>query len=263
MELLNKKKIVELLQSKNIDVQVVDTVDSTNDYVKQYKTTEKIIVCLAEQQTQGRGRFNRNWHSPFGENIYLSLAYPSAKKASELAGLSIVIALSLCNSIDAVYRLPHPTFVKWPNDVIYDAKKLAGNLIEIQTLSQGDCLVIVGVGINVNMLPEKDLPITQPWTSIREITQNFNDRNILCARLIDNLVKYVNKFFVSGLSVFLQEWQTRDYLYNKAITLQVANNRHKGKASGINAQGHLLLKTDKGELLEYSAGEASVVKGNS
>jgi BirA family biotin operon repressor/biotin-[acetyl-CoA-carboxylase] ligase len=260
--LLNKKKIIELLKAKAIDLEIFDSVTSTNDCLKNSKSDNKIKACLAEQQTQGRGRFNRSWHSPFGQNIYLSLAYPFAKTLSELAGLSIVVALSICKSIDEIYHLPNPVLIKWPNDIIYDVKKLAGNLIEIQTVSNNYCLAIIGIGINVNMLPDNNHAITQPWISIKEINKSCNDRNILCAQLLDNLLDYLDKFSRNGLPVFLQEWQNRDYLYNKTIALQSGNHQYKGEVAGINAQGHLLLDTEAEGMLQFSAGDTSIIKGN-
>lgn len=218
--LLDENKIKALISEKNIDIEVHEKIDSTNDYLKKSsKKNKKIRVCIAESQTQGKGRLNRQWHSPFGKNIYFSMNYPFQKDMSELSGLSLVVGLAVCSAIENSCSLSHALQVKWPNDILANQKKISGNLIEIQAESHGFCQAIIGIGINVNMQHAYHNEINQQWASVRELSQSYQDRNQLCVQLIQQLLSYLQRFCQSGLKVFLNEWQQRDYLFNKAIKL--------------------------------------------
>jgi BirA family biotin operon repressor/biotin-[acetyl-CoA-carboxylase] ligase len=134
--LLNEAHIKQGLQNKNIDITVFETIDSTNNYLKTFIGDQKIRVALSEHQTNGRGRLGRSWHSPFGCNLYFSCIYPFEKDINSLSGLSIVAGLAIVNSLKQ-FNLPGQLLLKWPNDVIYQDKKLAGTLIEIQSQANG------------------------------------------------------------------------------------------------------------------------------
>ena len=154
LTLLDPDKIKSKLRHRAIEIDVVEKVASTNDYLKQFmEKNKKIRVCLAEMQTQGKGRLDRQWYSPFGENIYLSMLCPFDKDLSELSGLSLVASLAICRALESMIDFKnHQLKVKWPNDILVNQRKLAGMLIEVQAESNRSCQVVIGVGINVNML---------------------------------------------------------------------------------------------------------------
>lgn len=258
--LLDKSKIKKLLINKQIKLDVFESIDSTNDYLKQFYSDNKMRVCLAESQKRGKGRLNRAWHSPFGQNIYLSLFYPFSIDISALSGLSLVIGLSICKTIEKLYSLPEPLFVKWPNDIIYDHAKLAGILIEVQAETYGSCQAIMGIGLNTNMLDVQDTDITQKWQSLRKITGEVIDRNILCAELINCLNEDLLQFSQLGLNAFQSEWVSRDYLKGKSIKLKHLQNTIEGKVMGINEQGNILLAQTSGQITPFSSGEALILK---
>jgi len=256
--LLNKTTIKKGLQHK-INVEVLETTNSTMDYFKTSNDHKKMGLCFAETQSAARGRFNRHWHTPFAQNISLSLRYPFAKDISQLAGLSIVVGLGLCYSLEKlVFR--KPLQLKWPNDIIYDNKKLGGVLIEIEAESNGWCHAIIGFSINTNMQHQQGKQISQAWTSLREINKQYVDRNLLSIQLINDLLTQLEQFTTSGFKAFMPKWKTFDYLHNKNITLRNLEHHITGKAQGINEQGHLLLKTKNGKITACSSGDASIVK---
>jgi BirA family transcriptional regulator, biotin operon repressor / biotin---[acetyl-CoA-carboxylase] ligase len=152
MQLINENYLKEQFEKlqQDMDVIVFESIDSTSTFLKKITPKQKPIICLSEQQTQGRGRFNRPWHSPFGENIYLSLLVPIRKKLHQLSGLSLVVGLSMLHALKS-YMQNHHLYIKWPNDIFYEDKKLAGNLIEVHSENAQACYLIIGVGINVNM----------------------------------------------------------------------------------------------------------------
>jgi len=259
--LLDQKKIKSALRTKSITIEMLEKVDSTNNYLKQFcGQTNRTMACIAETQTNGKGRFQRNWHSPFGQNIYLSLLYPINKEIGELSGLSLIVGLAICSIIETQCHLPDPLVIKWPNDIICNHKKLAGTLIEIQAETHAGCHLIVGVGINVNLERDADKKINQRWTSIKKITQQYQDRNNLCAALIDNLILYLKRFEKNGMGDFLSEWREKDYLLNQIIRLKSNRQEFKGQGLGINEHGHLLLKLPDGEIKAFASGDTALLK---
>lgn len=260
--LLNPKKIKTKLRHRTVQLDVIEKIDSTNEYLKQFIShNQQIRICIAETQTQGKGRLNRQWHSPFGENIYFSMLCPFEKDISELSGLSLVVGLAICHAIESTLDLQgNHLQVKWPNDILIGKQKLAGVLVEIRAESNGSCQVIIGVGINVNMSQVTKTDIQQPWISLRNVTQQYQDRNDLCAALVDSLIDYFQRFSLKGLSVFIEEWKQRDCLADTAIAVMSGNKKQEGICRGINVHGHLLLETADRNILAVSSGDASLMK---
>lgn len=256
--LLDCNKIKKNITYKKIDLKIFESLESTNEYLKEFKDSDTIKICLAEQQTHGKGRLNREWHSPFGKNIYLSCLYPFKKDVSELSGLSLVMCLAVvktlrnCGIYDSLY-------VKWPNDIVYSNKKLSGGLIEIQAETHGTCQAVIGIGINVNMLSDNN-KITQAWTSLQKILNKYVDRNHLSINLINNLIDYLYRFDEHGFPMFIQEWINADCLSNQVITVKNMNQHCVGKVTGINEQGHLMLSMGDGTVRAFSSGDTSIVK---
>jgi BirA family biotin operon repressor/biotin-[acetyl-CoA-carboxylase] ligase len=118
--MLNARQIEKSIALQNLKIDVVEKIDSTNEYLKQFYGKNQARVCLAESQTHGKGRFERHWHSPFGQNIYFSMLYPFAKGISELSGLSLVVGLAVCKAIEETVKLSQPLSIKWPNDIVID-----------------------------------------------------------------------------------------------------------------------------------------------
>lgn len=256
--LLEKNTIKKQIKTK-LSIEVFETISSTMDYFKENHDHKNVKVCLAELQTAGRGRFNRKWHTPFAQNLALSLCYPFAKDISQLAGLSIIVGISICQSLNN-YQLSDHLKLKWPNDILYDKKKLGGVLIEIEAETNGWCNAIIGLGLNANLQNCSKKTIPQPWTSLSKITGEYIDRNLLCGNLIIHLLDNLEKFSKEGLPPFISAWKTYDYLHGKKITIENFNKKLTGVAQGINASGHLLLQQKNKKIVECSSGDASISK---
>lgn len=256
LRLLEQKYIQTQLGNEDIDILLFESIDSTNAYFRAKKQHKKITFCLAELQTQGKGRMHRIWHSPFGKNIYLSCFYPFQKDISELAGLSLVMSLAIAKTLNS-YCNKNNFSTKWPNDVVCDNQKISGSLIEIQAESHGLCHAIIGIGINVNMLND-DHQITQPWTSLQKITGQYVDRNELCVQLIRHVIDYLRKFVLFGFLSFKDEWLKTDCLMGKSITLHHIHKKMEGIVKGINEQGHLLMQLSDGHIQAFSSGDVSL-----
>jgi BirA family biotin operon repressor/biotin-[acetyl-CoA-carboxylase] ligase len=260
LALLDAKEIKKNIENKNTEINVFETIDSTISYLKS-NPVSNVSVCLAEHQFKGRGRLGRSWYAPFGKNIYLSCLYHFQKDVSELSGLSLIAGLAVVKALES-YQLGSKLCVKWPNDIIYDGKKLGGILIDIQAETHGACNAIISIGLNVNMRKDKDQKISQTWTSLLKILGHNVDRSELCARIINNLIVYVQRFDQHGLTVFNDEWLAVDCLVNSKIALDNLKQRVSGIAKGINDHGHLLLQLSNGKIAAFSAGDVTIVKNH-
>lgn len=261
--LLDKELIQKKLTNKNINIQIFEDIDTTHDFKNFPDKNMTTAICLAEQQTKGKGRMGRNWHSPFGQNLYFTCLYVFEKPINKLSGLSLAVGLAVIKTLKK-YDFPQSPLIKWPNDVIYQNQKLSGILIDIKPKKNNICHTMISIGLNVNMIKNNDIHknenILQPWTSLKEITANYIDRNDLCAELINNLLVYLKKFEQLGLDFFIPEWKSVDALLDKFIILDNANHKISGIAKGINAQGLLLLELENGKTQAFSSGDTSVVK---
>jgi BirA family biotin operon repressor/biotin-[acetyl-CoA-carboxylase] ligase len=252
--LLDENKIKAAF--KNITIEIFEEIDSTNNYLKRCTKATQKQICIAESQNAGRGRNGNSWHSPFGQNIYLSYNYEFSKAITELSGLSLVVGIAILNAIKEI-GINAAIKLKWPNDGIFQGKKIMGNLIDLQSEAYGETKAIIGIGINVNMLNDQ-LKIDQKWSSLRAITGKYIDRNELVIAIIHNLNFYLEQFSKFGLKEFLTQWHQLDDLYNKNIKLN--NSEFIGVAKGIDAQGNLIVELTTGEIKNFSSGEVTIAK---
>ena len=260
--LLDSEQIQRRLRHERVELTVLGEITSTNDYLSELTPqNNNRIACIAELQTAGKGRLRRAWHSPFAQNIYLSMAYPFDRGMSELGGLSLVVGLAICKAIEESANLRGKQLqLKWPNDILIEGCKLAGSLMEIEAGSSSTSQVIIGIGANINMQAASQDNIDQAWTSLSRETGLHYDRNIICAELIDTVIEYLTQFSETGLAGFVSEWEKRDALMNSKIAVLAGNKKHQGRCLGINRQGHLRMQLDSGETLTFSSGEATLLK---
>lgn len=231
--------------------------DSTNARLKATSCApnDKVDVLLAEQQTQGRGRFNRHWHSPFGSNIYLSSRWTFAKDVSQLSGLSLIVSLAIAKALKNYCAQDFK--IKWPNDILHQGQKLAGALIEITAESNGLATLIIGIGLNANMT-ECPHDMGQDWTSLQRITKTYHDRNQIIAQILEQLYHYLQTFTHNSFENYIKEWQSFDYLYGQKICLHHHQNTYQGVAKGINQHGNLLIELPNGNIKAFSSGDTTL-----
>lgn len=261
--LLDKLQIQSHLRHPGVSLQVLDSTMSTQEVVKAWPMMGSldIAVCLAETQLTGHGQRGKSWHSPFGENIYLSMRCIINKAPHQLSGLSLVIGMALCQAIESFATWPMDTLsIKWPNDVFMKGKKLAGILIDTDQHTPTSSDVIIGVGLNVNMQQTLTEAIDQPWISLSMGHSQDWDRNPLSAALINHLIDNITQFSAQGLSDFMDEWRRRDHLYQKPLHVIMNNQSKTGIGQGIDHNGHLKIKTPSGDYLHVASGTVSILK---
>ncbi len=240
-------------------IEILGSIASTNDYLKTNAAhnVDEIAICLAEYQTAGRGRFGRSWYCPFGANINLSCRWSVSKDVSKLSGLSLVVALAVMEALKE-YQFKNNLAIKWPNDILWQGKKLAGILVEMSAESHGATQIIIGIGLNVNMPASAKTAIDCHWESLEQIMRSYQDRNKIAGLLINSLLHHLQQFEEEGTFNFTRQWKQHDYLLDKKLVLKLGKNNAEGIARGINAEGHLLLQQADDKITAYSAGEASL-----
>lgn len=257
-ELLNSDQIKVSIDTKNLsfldELLILDVVDSTNTYLLNLGKTQssKGIICFAEQQTEARGRLGRRWQGLAYSNICCSIRWQFSA-LTKISGLSIAIGVMVANVLKK-YGLSQGIQLKWPNDVLYNGRKLAGILIETK-----QDRVVIGIGMNL-YLPEDADP---HWISVHEITGEVVGRNRVAGLLVNELLEQLTLFESQGLMVFLEDWQHYDALIGKQIILQAGNTKFAGIMKGITEQGELLLFDDNNQLLKFSYGEVNQVRSSS
>jgi BirA family biotin operon repressor/biotin-[acetyl-CoA-carboxylase] ligase len=266
LELLDKKKILKYLEvnSRSIlqKLEIFDSLPSTNDYLLQAIKEKPTVVhaCFAERQTAGKGRRGRIWHSPFGTNIYLSLLWQFEKDLSQLAGLSLVIAVSIINALQQ-YGIKDDLGLKWPNDILWKNKKLCGILVETRGEVSEALNTVIGVGLNVSMPGSIKEKIDQPWADIKQIISGDIKRNQLAGLILNNLLLVIAQFELQGIAPFIAQWRQFDLTQNKKISLHTASEKFTGIARGINETGSILLEDAAGKIQQFSIGEVSLRLG--
>ena len=266
---------VELLSAEHIYAQLTDytrqhislleifsQIDSTNRYLVDLPSHEITTgrVCLAEMQTAGKGRRGRQWVSPFGSNIYLSLSWQFNQGYASTQGLSLAVGVAVIRVL-RTYGIKN-VGLKWPNDIFYAGKKLGGILIEIAGEAEGPCRVVIGLGLNVLLAQHDAKPITQAWTDLTSICRDkVIKRNCLVAELLAQLIAVLTEFQHSGLAPFITEWSAYDCLKDQAVSLFIGERAWSGTVRGINANGLLLLEHDDGKVQAYASGEVSFASG--
>ncbi|MEH6494076.1 bifunctional biotin--[acetyl-CoA-carboxylase] ligase/biotin operon repressor BirA [Halopseudomonas sp.] len=231
-------------------------IDSTNAQAQRLIAESGVrpLAVIAEQQTAGRGRRGRQWSSPFGQNIYMSFVEPVSGGAQGLEGLSLVVGLTLVQTLEACgYQ---GCQLKWPNDILLNGAKLAGVLLEISGDLTADAVVIIGVGVNVLM--EQDDNIDQGWTSLRGSGQKgLLDRNQLIAAFAQRLAQALRLFARDGFLAFQAQWQACDAWLGAEVQVISGANVLVGRNLGVDATGALRLLTAEGER-QVSGGEVSL-----
>ena len=245
-------------------VTVLQEVDSTNLELARMPLPEQHAhAVLAEEQTGGRGRRQRSWHSPPGGNIYLSLGWQFRHDHPALSNLPLVSAICVVGALGGAGLDGHG--IKWPNDILLNGKKLAGILVELQSTGNGPANAVIGVGLNVRMPRSGQDPgqvIDRPWTDLESNLPRDRkpaDRNRLASMLLDRLLAGLQRFEDSGFESFRAAWNAYDLLQGREVRLEHQGRELSGTACGIDEDGALLLQEPNGVIRAFHSGEVSVV----
>ncbi|OOF42830.1 biotin--[acetyl-CoA-carboxylase] ligase [Rodentibacter rarus] len=247
LPLLNPHQISTALSPYRVHYYPIIT--STNEWILQnIEHLQKGDLCLAEYQTAGRGRRGRQWLSPFAGQMILSFYWTFDPRKS-IEGLSLVVGLAIAETFGVQ--------VKWPNDILFNGRKLGGILVEMANVKNGRLNLVIGVGINVS-LPEKT-GINQPYAQLCEIAPNA-DRQILLPKLIQHLYTRLERFENSGIDEeFQRMWQKYNAFSHQVVNVITEQGSVSGIEQGIDERGYLQVQCGN-ELRTFNGGEVSLRK---
>ena len=273
---------------RQLDIEA--TVTSTNELAKKRAESAHSsgLVILAEQQTNGRGRRGRDWKSPYGCNLYLSLVWGFDGGVSALEGLSLAVGVAVRKAIMRMGVEPSahkelsahkessankeslanqepsaskvPLELKWPNDLLWKKRKVGGILLEVIGDPAGFCQIIIGVGLNVAMSKNHAEDIDQGWANLVELGQGGASRNELAGAVVDELLLLLDKYHELGFKHYRDEWHQYDAYANEIVTLLLMDKSVEGVARGVDHSGALRLEIN-GEIKTFSGGEVSLRGG--
>ena len=265
LELLDEERIRLHLSSRTLgqlsELDVFFDIDSTNHYLnnKSVDGASSGYLVLAEQQINGMGRRGRTWVSPFASNLTLSLLWRFQYGPAQLGCLSLFIAVAIVRALKKAGA--KGVGVKWPNDIYWKNKKLAGILLEMRGELSGPSAVVIGVGLNISMpsTNEETKKIDQPWVDLQTILNKKIDRNAFTALVINALFDVLNEI-PDEQNKLLEEWKEMDILKDQNIEINFADKTISGKALGIDRDGALRVRHEGKDIVCHS-GEVSIRAG--
>jgi BirA family biotin operon repressor/biotin-[acetyl-CoA-carboxylase] ligase len=263
LELLAHSKINAILSEQNkaliSTLEIHDTLKSTNSYLVEcsHNNAPSGFVCFAEHQTAGKGRRGRQWVSPYGSNIYVSILW-----RFQQGGIAGTAGLSLAMGIAVIRALKQQNIndvgLKWPNDIYSQGKKLGGILIEVSGEADGPSAAVIGLGLNLFLPESQAQSITQAWTDLTKIIgENPLIRNKLAGTVLDHILSVTNEFETAGIQPYLDEWRSYDCLKGQLATLFIGQQQVEGIVEGIDDNGLLLIKRPDGSIQAFASGEVS------
>jgi BirA family transcriptional regulator, biotin operon repressor / biotin---[acetyl-CoA-carboxylase] ligase len=203
-------------------------------------------VVIAEQQTAGRGRMGRQWHSPSGVNLYATTILRPTMPIAEVPRLSLVAGVAAAEALEMA--APGIVALKWPNDVWLNGRKAGGIIAEAVTdASHGLQCVLLGVGLNLN-LAARDIPVElrDKATSVLVETGYPCDRTAIALTLLQRLNSRYMETERRGFAAVRPVWERYSALTGRPVTVVDGDSRITGTVTGIDEDGALMLTTAEG-----------------
>ncbi len=222
---------------------------STNDALAALALSDAVegIWIVADQQTSGRGRRGRIWHSPPG-NLFCSTLVRQNPVDPPLQQMSFVAALALHETLVAYTGNIH---LKWPNDLLVEGKKLSGILLEAGGAKE-NAHVIIGIGVNLAHYPED---VERPATSIAALTGAAPQPMDVVTRLAENFARWRANWGAHGFAAVRAAWLARATGVGQRIEVRLGQETLFGMFTGLDEAGALLLRLDSGVIRAVHAGD--------
>jgi len=236
------------LLPKDLECHFFDSIESTNLFLANRPFSNKVQLCLAREQTQGKGQYGRNWESQRDSSILFSIRRNFPQECN-LNGLSLVVGLAIVKVLEKEC-LVEGLKIKWPNDIYFEGKKLAGVLLENQMHSKNQS-VVIGVGINYEL--DRDMVFEIPWTDLSRITKILPDIRFLTAEIINEILFMSEHFRAFSFDDFQSDWKRYDMLKGKYIKCINLEDSFEGEVVGVSSQGALKIYTQNGVKELYSS----------
>ena len=237
-----------------------DSIDSTNlEAMRQAKSGGAEGLCIiAREQTRGRGRLERNWHSPKDAGLYFSIVLRPSFEISRWPLINLTAALAVSDALAKTFQLV--VDIKWPNDICVAHQKLGGILAETVETPDGPAVVL---GIGINLTSESFPPeLNELATSIAAVANRQIDRQSLIDELITSLtLRYETLHTDEGCEHTIRDWCAHSsYAYDRQVRIALPNESFAGVTCGLERDGALRVQTPQGEIKIVRAGDVTAVR---
>ena len=231
-----------------------ETLDSTNNLAKELAAREapEGTVVIAETQTGGRGRLGREWNSPAGVGLYVSVVLRPLLPPMELPQITLTAAVAVVRAVRRVTGMAPG--IKWPNDLLINGKKLGGILTEMETESDRIRHVVIGLGLNVNNAafpPE----LARTATSLAQALGDTFSRVELLKAWLEEFEDLYERFLNQGFPEILKEWKRYTVTLGRTVTVRQGPREISGQAVDVASDGALLVHTAAGAMVRVTSGE--------
>lgn len=247
--LLSDSEIKAGLETEFIgnDIVFKRSLNSTQELAHRLATdgAKEGTVVVADEQTGGKGRLGRTWFSPIGSGIWMSLIVRPEIPPQQAPQLTLLTAVAVVRGIKEATNIDCE--IKWPNDILYEGKKLVGILTEMQAEPDQVHSIIIGVGVNVNQAAFPN-ELDSLATSLRIITGKEIKRSIVIQKIFEHFEKLYVEYLNSGFLMIKKMWEVYTVTLGKRISARTVSKTIEGYAKGINDEGVLLLEDDNGEI---------------
>ena len=243
MKQLNKDIILANLPKNRVNLDIYDEIDSTNEFLKKNKQSSEFSLVISEKQTDGKGRHGRKWHSPKRGNIYMSISTKNTFKSGPLSLISGVI----CSKVLADVSKTNNIGLKWPNDLVFNNKKVGGILVE-KDIFANETKTIIGIGINLKISGEESW-----WGDLSELKID-DHRNEIISKITSGVINSYDNNYIDWVS----DWEKLCIHLSSQVKIQNLNEISKnGVFVGIEDDGSALIKTESG-IESYKSSEISI-----
>ncbi|MBS4203146.1 biotin--[acetyl-CoA-carboxylase] ligase [Lederbergia citrea] len=210
-------------------------------------------LIIAEEQTGGKGRMARSWHSSKQKGIWMSLIIRPQLTLDKAPQFTLIAAIAAARAIEGVTGLEPE--IKWPNDLLFNGKKLTGILTELQAEADKINFVVIGVGINVNQNEEDFPPFVRGLATSLAIESGTNiSRTALTQSFLKNFERYYHLYIEKGFAPLKIIWESYAASIGKNIIAKTVTGEITGKAIGITDNGVLKIQDHGGNIHHvYSA----------
>ncbi len=234
------------------------TISSTNFIAKKMalESAAEGSVVIAEEQTKGRGRLDRQWISPAGKNILMSVIFYPKLLPSQVFCLTMMTSLAIVKAIETTVALS--SMIKWPNDIYLNGKKTGGILTEFNAQQDRVNFVIAGIGLNVNFDPFN-------YHDIREISTSLSKesgKEISRIKLLQSILKEIEKGYTlindGKFDHIYNEWKQYSLVTGKPVRITSFNSVEDGIAESVDENGALVLRDKYGNVKKIVCGDVSL-----
>jgi len=239
-----------------------DRAGSTNDLLKHYALGGEAegTVVVAKEQTRGRGRRGRYWHSQRDMGLYFSFLLKPKIDPRQLGWISLYAAIAVAKAINKMTGMS--ATLKWPNDILLVEKKVGGILVEAHTTASKVRDVIVGIGINVlhppGAFPPKLRSVSGSLLSCTE--KVISKQDLLQAILFELNVLYCDSKDGDWPQTILKKWMALCGHLGSQVSIENGESFYSGRFVGLNELGHAIIQMENGDRHIVQAGDVSLRK---